>query len=135
MDTRQLQPSDQRDILLIEQSVELRMDMIHKLSSLGYQVRAAASYEQAIHALEKHHVSLVLTSGGLTSNDHLALARRLRRFDISRQPRLLDVTEAFADFSQIEDGDAWQELSVDHGPNLAVFATQAPAAELPIRLQ
>lgn len=102
--------TDSNDILLIEESIDLRVDLMVKLGAMGYEVYAAPSYEQAIHRLQNRQFSAVLTSDKLSAADSAALNHRVSRMDISKQPSVFSVSQILNETELTDEDDAWHEL-------------------------
>ncbi len=69
-------------ILVVEDEKIARENLVHVLSAEGYQVRAAASAEEGLRAMDKHEYELVITDLMLPGADGVHLLERTR----SRHP-------------------------------------------------
>ncbi|WP_372782213.1 hypothetical protein [Litorivivens sp.] len=121
--------AQQRDILIIEESIAARVELKLRLSSLNCAVHIASSYEQAIHTLQERSLCLVLASESLSPADRAALRKRIERLATKNQPRLVSIRDTGLDFPFNDDYQDWIETEVGVEQDLATYEPRITAEE------
>ena len=99
----------QVDILVVEDSIDCLLYMIHALNMFGYSFVTAQHAEPAFYLAKKHLPSLVLLDIALPDQSGLELAARLKRNKTTRQIPIIVMSA----LEQIE----LQRLTIEAGCN------------------